>query len=763
MNNEPLYNSRIINIFMEYINKQYPNVDIASILDYAGIAVYEIDDEGHWFNQNQVDRFHDCLVEKVGNPNIAREVGRYASLSKAGLTIQQYALGFITPASAYKLMGKIYPFVSRACSVQTKKVSDNKIEISVKPKQGVNEKLYQCENRIGTFESVTKLFTDNYAKIEHPICIHKGGDRCLYNVSWETPSSFIWKRVRNYIAFLNFILCITLFFSLPGIYWGTTPILISSLVIILLSFYPDKLEQKEIEIELKNKGDVAGDLLERIDTIYNNALLIHEIGKATSDILEIDKLLQYSMEVIEKRLEFDRGLLMLANDDRTLLMYKAGFGYKNQEGFLENLRFHLDKPKSKGQFVLSFKQQKSFMVNDFKEMEGVVSEKSLELAKAMGVKSFICVPIIYEGVSEGILAVDNIRSKRALSQSDLNLLQGIAPAIAISINNARSYEKIKEREERFRSLGENTPDIIYTLDADGIITYVNPALEKRLKYRINEVEGRHFISFAKDDEIDKLTKVFKRASEKKETIKDISSTFIDKDGSEHLFNISGAPNFDSNGRMTGVVGILKDVSDLKKNYDILQMTLQSTIDAMSNIVESRDPYTAGHQKRVSEIACAIAEEMNLSMEALDGIRMASMIHDIGKMYIPAEILSKPGELNELEITMMRTHPEVGYNILKNIEFTYPVAEIVYQHHERMNGSGYPNGLSGDEIHLEARIIAVADVVEAMSSHRPYRPAIGIEKALDEISESRGVLYDPDVVDVCLKLFKEEKVKIVASA
>ena len=177
---------------------------------------------------------------------------------------------------------------------------------------------------------------------------------------------------------------------------------------------------------------------------------------------------------------------------------------------------------------------------------------------------------------------------------------------------------------------------------------------------------------------------------------------------------------------------------------------------MSEIVESRDRYTAGHQKRVSEIACAIAEEMDLDIDSINAIRMAAIIHDIGKIYVPAEILSKPVRLDTLELNMIKTHSEVGYNILKNIEFTYPIAEIVYQHHERMDGSGYPRGLSGKEILLPARIIAVADVVEAMSSHRPYRPSLGMDAALNEIASYNETLYDRDVVDACLKLFRDNK-------
>ncbi len=172
-------------------------------------------------------------------------------------------------------------------------------------------------------------------------------------------------------------------------------------------------------------------------------------------------------------------------------------------------------------------------------------------------------------------------------------------------------------------------------------------------------------------------------------------------------------------------------------------------------IEMRDPYTAGHQRRVSKLSCAIAQDMGLPQEQIEGIRMAGDIHDLGKIYVPAEILSKPGQLTDIEFSIIRTHSQVGYDILKSIEFPWPLAQIIYQHHERLDGSGYPNNLKNGEILLEARIISVADVAEAMSSHRPYRPSHGMEKALKEIAQHRGRLYDAAVVDCCLRLFREK--------
>jgi len=196
-------------------------------------------------------------------------------------------------------------------------------------------------------------------------------------------------------------------------------------------------------------------------------------------------------------------------------------------------------------------------------------------------------------------------------------------------------------------------------------------------------------------------------------------------------------------------------NEVQKNIRKLRQTLGAVIQVLEQTVEVRDPYTAGHQRRVADLARAIAEEMGLSDDQIDGIRIAGIIHDIGKMYVPAEILSKPWGLSQLEFSLIKTHPQVGYDILKAIEFPWPVASIVLQHHERINGSGYPFSLPKEKILIEARILGVADVVEAMASHRPYRPALGLEAALDEISNNKGKLYETKIVDTCLRLFKQD--------
>jgi PAS domain S-box-containing protein/putative nucleotidyltransferase with HDIG domain len=241
--------------------------------------------------------------------------------------------------------------------------------------------------------------------------------------------------------------------------------------------------------------------------------------------------------------------------------------------------------------------------------------------------------------------------------------------------------------------------------------------------------------------------------------KPFEKEYLRKDGTRLPIILAGAMLDEK--RFNGVAFVL-DITERKgvekelyETLEKLRRAIDTTIKVMVAAVEARDPYTAGHQKRTTNLARAIANEMVLSQEKIEGIRMAGTIHDIGKLSIPAEILSKPSSLTNIEFALIKTHSKNGYEILKDVESPRPLADIVHQHHERLDGSGYPQGLKGEEILIEARILAVADVVEAMASHRPYRPALGIEAALKEIEKNKGTLYDPQVVEVCLRLFREK--------
>ena len=208
MEEAPLYNSRLINNYIEYLKKFYPHIDIGVLMRRAEMTTHQLEDGGHWFTQRQIDRFHDTLEELTGNANIAREAGRYTAFSKASGTLQQYVRGFITPGAAYKVLGKLYPQVSRASILQSRFIADNKIEIDAIPKPGVHEKPYQCENRMGTFEAMAKLLIPKFPTVDHPLCLHHGGEYCKYIITWEENPSDRWKRLKHYLFLFGFIITI---------------------------------------------------------------------------------------------------------------------------------------------------------------------------------------------------------------------------------------------------------------------------------------------------------------------------------------------------------------------------------------------------------------------------------------------------------------------------------------------------------------------------------------------------------------------------
>jgi PAS domain S-box-containing protein/putative nucleotidyltransferase with HDIG domain len=320
----------------------------------------------------------------------------------------------------------------------------------------------------------------------------------------------------------------------------------------------------------------------------------------------------------------------------------------------------------------------------------------------------------------------------------------------------------KGTESHFKNLVERANIGIFTDDKEGNFTYVNKKYAEMLGYSQNEIKKQNIQSIVHPDDRERVYHHRKACLKGKGTHSRYQLKGIKKDGSLIFLEVDTSAL--KKGRsIIGTHSYIWDITKRKKLEDKhehmhakFQVALRGFVLAMAKSVEERDPFTSDHQQRVADLASAIAEEMNLSVKKTDGIHLAGIIHDIGKIKVPAEILSKSAKLTETEFEIVKTHPSVGYEILKNIEFPWPIAQIVYQHHERIDGSGYPQGLMGDSILLESKILAVADVAEAMCSHRPFRAALGINAAIEEISQNSGRLYDPKVVDACLKLLKEKK-------
>ncbi len=628
--NRPLYAARALNVYIKLLRSKYSYVNINELLSYARVEPHQLEDEGHWFTQEQIDLFYEKIVQLTGNKNIAREAGRYAASPDALGLIRHYILGLIGPAQAYPLINKYAHHFVRSSVYESKKIGSNAVEITVTPNEGVNEKPYQCENRMGYWEAIALIFNYKLPKIEHPECMFEGGRVCRYVVTWQEAHSQFWKKIRNISGILLFLLSLVIFFVSPQ--FLTTLLPASFIVVLILTMISSNLERKELLSAIDNLREGVDQLMEQVNINYNNALLVNEISLALGKRMDIDSILSDAIHVLEKRLDFDRGVILLANGDKTGLFFRTGFGYSfEQFNVLKDARFHLDRPDSRGPFIVSFKKQQPILVSDISEIEGSLSPHSLEFARKIGSKSFICCPIIYEKESIGILAVDNVKTKRPLKQSDVNLLMGIANAIGLSIHNARLWEA---REGQFKS-------------------------------------------------------------------------------------------------------IIK--------------TLAASIDA-------RDFLTAGHSEMVAEYAVGICREMGMSSEYTEMIRVAALLHDYGKIGIDDVVLKKNGSLTNEEYEIIKTHAEKTKKILEQINFEgiyKEVPDIAAFHHEKMDGSGYPKGLKGEEIPLGSRIIAVADFFEAITSKRHYRDAMSIDEAFSLLKEKSGIHYDPDVVEAFISYYEKE--------
>ena len=628
LKNAPLYNSRIIDTYIKLIKNKYSFVNISELLSHAGMKPYEIADEAHWFTQEQINLFYNKLVLLTGNDNIAREAGRFVASPEAMGVMRPYFLGLTSPVHAFEIL-KATNLVKSSVYESTR-LAPNKVEIVVTPFEEGIEQPFQCENRIGFFEAIVIMFNNKMPDIQHIECMFAGGKVCRYIITWEKSKVVFYRKIRNWgtllLVGLNLLLLLTSqWFSLQ------CSLPFTLFFICFLAIATERSEKNEFKASLEHTKDSVDELLAQIKVNFNNALVTNEIGQALSTHTRTEDVLADVIHIMEKQLDFGRGLILLANRDKTELELHACYGYSDyHKGYFQKIVFHLDRPDLRGIFKASFSEQKPFLVNDLNEIEDILSTRSLEFAKKLGTRSFICCPIICEDESLGILAVENIMTKRPLVQSDMSLLMWVASVLGISIRNA---ELIEGRFRQFNS--------------------------------------------------------------------------------------------------------------------VLQV-LAASIDA-------RDSLTSGHSEKVTQYSLGICAELGLSNDYQEMIRVAALLHDYGKIGIPDHILKKEGRLTPEEYRVIKEHSDKTREILERINFEgiyCQVPEIAGAHHEKVNGTGYPKGLKGNEIPLGAKIIAVADYFEAITTKRHYREPMEIEEAFWLLREESGRHFEKELVEAFITYYSK---------
>jgi PAS domain S-box-containing protein/putative nucleotidyltransferase with HDIG domain len=373
-----------------------------------------------------------------------------------------------------------------------------------------------------------------------------------------------------------------------------------------------------------------------------------------------------------------------------------------------------------------------------------------EWLSKMQTRSLLSLPVEMNGKLTGFMGLATVKEESSWGVSQVKLLGTVSQVIGEYLEKKRADDMQKARDERFRRLAQSSIEGLF-LVKDGVILDANHVVGSVLGFKPSEYQGKLFLDFVNPGDKPKVEK-FLAGSEAKSM-----EITIPKKGTDQV-PVELQMRTVQYQTVPLTVVALRDISERKqhedqgqKNLEIYQNAFMGSIRALSLSLALRDPYAAGHGEGVAELAGAIAQEMGLPEDAIEGLRLTGTIHDIGKISLPAEILSKPGRISDAERMMVENHPQTGYEILKDIKFPWPVAQFVLQHHERMNGTGYPAGLSGNDILLEARILAVADTVDAIQSGRSYRPARGLEDAVEEITKNKGTLYDAKVVDAALKV------------
>jgi HD-GYP domain-containing protein (c-di-GMP phosphodiesterase class II) len=623
-----LYNSLIVDNYLRLIQRKYPQIPVSSLLEYAGMTAHEVADEGHWFTQDQIDRFHQKLSYLTSNASIAREAGRYAASPDALGAMKLFFLGTVGPRKAYELIGRGARRLTRSSTFESRALSRNRVEVTVRFEPGVQEKPYQCENRIGYLEAVSLLFARGTPEVDHPECIFKGGQHCRYHISWKASNADLFQRARNYaIAFLLPLVALSAAYA-PS--FGLAQLLPASVAIlaVLTSVYLF-LERKEMAASLHGLLDSTHRLVQQIEAKHNNAVLTSEIGQSISRRSGSADVLTSVVNACKKWLDYDRCMVLLADSEKKRLVFGAGYGHDDTESrFLREASFHLDKPDSRGAFVVCFKEQKSFLVSNLEEIESDLSLRSMTFARELGTESFICCPIVSNGESIGVLAVDNVKTKRPLVETDRSLLVGVASVVGISL---RTEELLKSKDGQFRSI----------------------------------------------------------------------------------------------------------------------------LHALAASIDARDPLTRGHSEKVMEYSLGICSELGLPQEEHEMISTAALLHDYGKIAVPDAILRKPGRLTPQEHELVKIHAEQTEKILSQISFEgiyLQVPAIAGAHHEKLDGSGYPRGLKGEEIPLGARIIAVADFFEAITAKRHYHEPMARDQAIAFLQRQSGKSFEPKLVDAFLRYY-----------
>jgi hypothetical protein len=449
MNSKPLYSSKIFNTYLKLLRQKHAYVDIRRIVDHAGIKPQEIADTNHWFNLEQFNRFHEKIVQATGEAHIAREAGRFLAAPEAIGFLRHYLLGMVSPIHAFRTLQRGPISLCRSCQIDIQSTASNQVDITVQPLPGVQEPPSLCPFRTGLFEAIVTTFNLAMPEVEHPQCLLKGDACCRYRITWKSSFYQTFQRIRNLCGLAALAGSMATGLLAPAL--ALTVVLPLSVTCFCgLSFIADQLQKKNLTRSIHHLRNSSEQMLEQIRNNYNNALLTNEISHAISSKTSLDDILTSVVQTLGKHLNFRRGMILLSDAGGNRLEFRKGFGLsKCILERLQNTVFSLKEKPAPEIFTLAFAKKTPVLVHDGNGMRDGLPAPCCEFLRGIDSRAMICCPILCDGKALGVLAVDNPASRHPRTQSDLNLLTGLANVLGISIRNA---QLLASRKRQFNSM-----------------------------------------------------------------------------------------------------------------------------------------------------------------------------------------------------------------------------------------------------------------------------------------------------------------------
>ena len=470
----PLYNSRTILTYVKFIKEHHNHVDVSQVLSHAGMGEFQVQDENHWFTQEQVNRFHEKLIEYTGAKDIARKAGRYTASAECLGPVKSYAARLLSPARLCEIIGRGNTYFTKSCTLEAEVKGPEIIEVIARSKPGVKERPFQCENRKGVIEGALALFKHRLPTIEETECIFRGGECCRYIVKWRSSSSDPWGRARNWAIGPLAAVTGLLFFSL-GHEVSLLFLALSSLALLALSAKGWNRERKELTSMLESQTSLAGELLEKNDASDNNARMTQEIGHVLTRQDSVPDVVREVARILEKRLDYDRGIILIADKEKGTLEPKSIFGYSEED--LEVLNNGVLSLEATDMLpVKCFHEQKAYLINNCDEIP-TGPDGEVSLTRRLGIKAYVCCPMVCAQETIGVLAVGNKTMKRVLLQSDMDRLMLVAQELGATIQYLalkQTEKALRESGALFRAVVEKSSEVLLLTNVDGKILYVSP-------------------------------------------------------------------------------------------------------------------------------------------------------------------------------------------------------------------------------------------------------------------------------------------------